>query len=295
MNALPCRVPAAVKAPSAVASVATSAPPGGDPPAPDAQADEHGADGAHDQADGGAGRELHQRPWPPGRLRGRPELAGGDRQRERHERSGETVVEPALHVEQAAYPDRDPRVVHHLGAQRGVGGRQGGAHEPRQGPGQVVQQPRRQQGAEEDREREPETQQSRRKPEVPAQCAYVDPRGVGEEQQRQRDLREQVDRGCLDVDRQRPPGGVAQEQTGHEEDERPVDLPLRQQEGDDRPPEHEQAEDREGALRHVSVMSPSSPHHAASPRTSRAPSRRSDGQTCPPCPGLASPGITRPG
>ena len=62
------------------------------------------------------------------------ELTRGDRQHERHDRGGDAVVEPALHVEPSSEPRRDARVVDDLHAERSVGRSERGPRRTRRVP-----------------------------------------------------------------------------------------------------------------------------------------------------------------
>ena len=70
-----------------------------------------------------------------------PELAGGDSQRESDDWCDNAVVESTFHMECATQTRGDPAIVDHLCAESGVGRSQRGAHEARECPGEIVEEP----------------------------------------------------------------------------------------------------------------------------------------------------------
>ena len=95
-------------------------------------------------------------------------------------------------------------VVDHLGAEGGVGGRQRRSDETGQRPGQVVEDPRRSEGPEQDREWEADPEQPCWEGMVMPELGDVHPRRIGEQQERECHLRDQMDRGSVDI---RPSSG----------------------------------------------------------------------------------------
>ena len=191
-------------------------------------------------------------------MAGDAELAGGNSQGEGDDRSHDAVVEPTLDVEQPAKSHWHAGVVDHLRAERGVGGRQRCSDEAGQRPGQVVEEPGRSEGPEQYRERQPDPEQPSGQEGVMPELGDVHPRCVGEQQQGECHLREEVDRRSVDIDRQRTPVGVRQQEAGDQEDQRPVDVHPGQQVRDDGPPEDEEGNNGERFLGHP-VRPPRSP------------------------------------
>ena len=77
-----------------------------------------------------------------------------------------------------------------------------------------------------DRERQADPEQARRYSELAAQGGERDPRSVGEEDQRQRRLRQQLDGLAADVQVDQPEHRTCQQARGREEDRRGHDRPL---------------------------------------------------------------------
>src|SRR3954453_1525682 len=122
-----------------------------------------------------------------------PGVGLGDRDRDEEDRDAEPVVEAALDVEALSDAGRDALIGDDRLAQRGV---RAGEHDREHGrlrdadPGDHQ---RAHQGAGDDREREADAQQPQRHRELPTERAQRDPRGIREQHERQRDLRQQLD------------------------------------------------------------------------------------------------------
>jgi hypothetical protein len=185
---------------------------------------------------------------------GLPELTCCDGEGEHHDRGDDAVVESALDIEGASYPHGDPLVVDDLCAERRIGRSQRGADEARECPRDVVEEPGRGERADEQREWKTDPQKAHGNPDVSSERRDIHPRRIREQQQRQRQLGEEVDRRCLDIDRQRPPVGVPQHEAGHREYQWTRDVPPSEAIGNDGPPEDQEDEDGERELRHRLVL-----------------------------------------
>ena len=180
----------------------------GQPDQPAARAAHHGADG---QAEGQLRHGLARAD--PGFMRGSPR----SRHRDQHERRGDPVVEPALHVDQAADPGRDRAIDHHAGAQRSVRRGQGGTDQQGQPDVDAPEQGQRQQRAQADRERQPDPQQPHAQAQLRAQVPQPDPGRIGKQHQHQRDLGQDLHRLLSRRDPQHRQRAVRQHQPGNNE------------------------------------------------------------------------------
>ena len=139
----------------------------------------------------------------------RAELARGNRQGEGDDGGDDAVVQSALHVEHSAYAHGDPLVVDHLCAQSGVRGCESRTHEAGHRPREIFEKPGGKQGAQDHRERKTDAEKPRGDADVSSELGDVDPGGVGEQQEGQRQLRDHVERGGLEIDGERPQSGFA--------------------------------------------------------------------------------------
>ena len=134
------------------------------------------------------------------RRRIRDGVGDGTGDEEGHERCGDAVVQPALDVQDPAHPRRHVRVLDDLRAERRVG-RGDRRRDHRRGPGvEVREQDDRQAGAHGDGERESDDQEPQWHTRVVTQHTEVHARRVGEEQERERDLRQAPERVPAHVD-----------------------------------------------------------------------------------------------
>src|SRR3954451_23669853 len=85
-----------------------------------------------------------------GCLVARPQLARHDSDREDDDRRDDPVVESALDVERAANAGRYPVVIDDLSAERRVGRSQRRTDEAGEGPREVLEETRREQGSQDD-------------------------------------------------------------------------------------------------------------------------------------------------
>ena len=180
--------------------------------------------------------ELHRVPMPDRAL-----LGLRDREGDEEERDADPVVESALDVEALANADRKARHGHDRLAERRVGRREDDRDHERLRPAQRVQEGERGDEAEEDRERKPDPEQARRSPELAAQRAEVDPRGVGEEHDGERCLGQDLDldsggRGVDETERVRPDQETRSREHHRRGDRHPLDAAgdRREAEEDDR-------------------------------------------------------------
>ena len=116
-----------------------------------------------------------------------------DRERDQEERHADAVVEAGLHVQALTDTDGEALGRHDDLTQRRVGRREDDRDEERLGPGEVGQQDERGGESGEDRERQPDPEQSRGDVQRSAQGREVDPRRVREEDDREGRLREGLD------------------------------------------------------------------------------------------------------
>ena len=144
------------------------------------------ADQPHAGPDAGADQEVGGG----AQHRGRVDHLRGHRsgQEQIHERGGDAVVESALDVEQPADPVGDPGVLHDGRPEGRVGGghdgTDGGRH-PQRDAGDEAEGQRR---PEADGQGQPDGQEADGQADVVSEFVDVDPRGVGEQDERQGDL-----------------------------------------------------------------------------------------------------------
>ncbi len=147
-------------------------------------------------------------------------------------------------------------VVDHLRAQSGVGGRQRRRDEAHHGQRKVGEAPRRDDRAQHERERQAQPEQTCRDADVLAQSHHIDPGRVREEEERKRDLRQDVHRWRVDVDGEGTPVRVRQQVAGDREEQGTSDV------GPDQEPRHHgpaQDQERDGSergLRHLLFLRP---------------------------------------
>jgi hypothetical protein len=133
-------------------------------------------------------------------VRDRARLRLGDREGDEEHRHADPVVEAALDVEALADSGGQAPVGHDRLAERGVGRSEHDREHSRLRQRQVVDQAYREERTKDDRERKADSEQTERHGVLPAQRSEVDPRGVREEDERQRRLREQPDDAALDLE-----------------------------------------------------------------------------------------------
>jgi hypothetical protein len=97
------------------------------------------------------------------------------RQRDQHKRSGDPVVEPALHVDQPADPGRDSRIEHHARAEGRIRRRQRRAYQQGKPDVHPAEQGQREQCSQADRQRQPHPQQPPAQAKVGPQVPQPDP------------------------------------------------------------------------------------------------------------------------
>jgi hypothetical protein len=182
------------------------------------------------------------------------------RYRDEHERRSDPVVEAALDVEQPPDPGRNRRVDHHARAQRGVGGRQGGADQQGEPDAHAVEQGQCEQRAQADRQRQPDPEQPGVQARIRLQLPQPHPGRIGEQHQHQRRLCQALDQLRCRGDaqhRQRPAG---QQQAGQDEDDRCGHIEPLQPGRHGSPREHQRGHDRQIRLAHrLTRRIPSSP------------------------------------
>ena len=114
----------------------------------------------------------------------------GHRHGREQQRHADPVVEPALDVEPLADPAGDARLGDDRLPQRGVGRRQHDRQDHCLLDAQPVEDDGRRDGAERDRQRQSDPEQAHRHPDLAAKQPEIDARGVAEQHQRQRRLRQ---------------------------------------------------------------------------------------------------------
>ncbi len=124
----------------------------------------------------------------------------------------------------APQPQRDPPVVDHLRAERSIGGCQGGAEEPGEGPRERIEHQGCDDAAEGDRQWQTDAQESHGERQVVTQLSEIDAGCIGEQHERECHLGERVERVDLDVDLHQPPIGIGEEVADDDEHERPGDA-----------------------------------------------------------------------
>ena len=215
---------------------APARPPRGHEQACSAGSDHH----AHRHADGELDQRVDQRCLAPGRA-----TAGhGAGQEEQHERSRQTVVEAAFDVDDPAQPARYALVHDHGRGQRRIGGGQR-RREQRDNPDA---QPREQPvaGGESggDGQREPEGEHPQRQPSSAAQPPCGDLGGVGEQQDRKRQLDEYPHRLGVELDHHDVGGG--QDRAHGDQDDRQGDAVAGQPPRYQAPRQDDRKQRREG-------------------------------------------------
>jgi hypothetical protein len=167
------------------------------------------------------------------------------RQRDEHERGGDPVVEPALHVDQPADPGRNRAIEHHARAERRIRRRQGRSHQQRQPDVHASEQHQRQQRPQADRQRQPHPQQPQTQAKVASQVPQPDPGRIREQHQDKRDLRQDLDRLGGRRDPQHRQRAVGQHQPGSNEDDRRRHIEPLQPGRQRAPGEHQRRHDRQ--------------------------------------------------
>ena len=120
----------------------------------------------------------------------------GDGDGREQQRDADPVVEPALEVEPLADRLRDALVADDGLAERRVGRREHDAEDHRLPDREHAEDRGRGHGSERDRQRQADAEQPERHPDAAAQPAGVDPRGVAEQHERERSLRERAHDGA---------------------------------------------------------------------------------------------------
>ena len=185
-----------------------------------------------------------------------------DRQREhdREDRRGESVVEAALDVEGPPDPARDVLVLDHGRAQGGVG--RSDDHGQQQGNPAIdpMEDHHCNDRADGDRQRQPDEQQARRDPGVRAQSLEVDAGRVGEQHHRQRELGGPFDRVTvqLHVDDLQGPAGQHQAKPDKQHGRRdsPPLEPHRQQAPDEDAPRRDRESGGTRDTAHIALPRP---------------------------------------
>jgi len=229
--------------------------PGDDPLPSRACGDHPGAPEPDHDAHDDAQREIDERAATGGlAVTGRPELGRRHREREDDDRGGDAVVQTALHIQRTTQSQWDPLVIDHLRTESGIRGRQCRPDETGEGPGKVVEHHGGNERAEDHREGKADAEQASREGDVSSQLGHVHPCRVREQQERESQLRQPMDRRRRHVNEQRAPGGIPQQVTGDREHQGAGDIEAVQQVRRDRPPENQEHQDGEGGLRHADVL-----------------------------------------
>ena len=116
------------------------------------------------------------------------------REEQRDERGGDAIVQAALHVECAPDPDRHGGVREDREPERGVGRGKDRTDERRRRPPRGREQECADHGPERDREREADQEEPAGKASVVFHLTEPDGGGIGEQQERERQLHDQEDR-----------------------------------------------------------------------------------------------------
>ena len=120
-------------------------------------------------------------------------LCLGDRQSDEEEWDADAVIEAGLDVEALTHPQRKAAQRDDGLTQRGVGWREDDREHERLRPREVAEKCDRDDESREQGERKPDSEKPRRKAQLGSQRAQVDPRGVREQHDGQRGLREDLD------------------------------------------------------------------------------------------------------
>ena len=168
----------------------------------------------------------------------------GESERDEEERDADSVVEAALDVETLPDPRRDPLVGDDRLAERRVGAGEHDREHERLDQADARQHADAGERADGDRERQADPEQPGRHRELLAQGRQRDPRGVGEEDERQRRLRQQLDGLAADAQIDQAEYRPCQQPRGREEDRRCDERPL-EPAGDGREREQHQRNRRE--------------------------------------------------
>ena len=173
-----------------------------DPPPPARHDDDACAGGAGGSAAEGAVPDLlHDEPGG-GPVTHRAGLRLRDRENDEKERHADPVVEPTLDVEALANTERQPRERHHGLPERSVGRSEHDREQERLRPCQRSEENEGDAEAGNDRQRQPDAEQTSRDRDLVAERAEVDARGVAEEDDGERRLGQQLYRlaGHMRVD-----------------------------------------------------------------------------------------------
>ena len=130
-------------------------------------------------------------------------VRGGDGEHDREQRNADTVVEAAFDVQRAPDTGRQVGIGNDRLPERGVGRGEHDREDRGFGPGNARYQERADRRARNDRQRQPDTEQSRWQCVLAAQCMEIDARRVTEQHDDQR--RRRQDRDAPVVDRQPQP------------------------------------------------------------------------------------------
>ena len=144
----------------------------------------------------------------------------GEGERDEEERDADSVVQAALDVEPLPDPRRDPLVGDDRLAERRVGAGEHDREHERLDQADAGQHADPGERAEGDRQRQANPEQPGRHRELLTQGRERDPGGVGEEDERQRRLRQQLDGLAADAQIDQPEDRSRQQARGREEDRR---------------------------------------------------------------------------
>ena len=182
----------------------------------------------------------------------------GDGERDEEERDADAVVEAALDVEPLPDPRRNPLVGDDRLTERRVGAGQHDREHERLDEADPRQHADADEGPGDDRERESDPEQAGWHGEFLAQSGERDARGIREEDQRERRLRQQLDRLAADLEIDEPEHRAGQQPRRREED-RGRDDRVRDPAGDGRVREEEERDRREGPGAHDETLEQGEP------------------------------------
>ncbi len=143
-----------------------------------------------------------------------------ERKCDEEQRDADAVVQPGLDVEPLSDSRRNPDVGDDHLPERGVGRRQDDREQQRLAEAELSEEAGCERKAREDRERETDPEQPRGHEVLPPQRGEVDPRGVGEQHQRESRLGQQANRLAASSEIDPPEALVAEEQPARDEEDR---------------------------------------------------------------------------
>ena len=142
----------------------------------------------------------------------------GDGDRDEEERHAQAVVEPALHVEALSDPGRDAPVRHDCLPEGGVRAGEHDGEDERLDEAHPWKDGDAGHRAGRNRQGQAQPEEARRDAELAAERRNRDPRGVGEEDERQRRLGQQLDRLASELEVEQPERGPREQARRGEED-----------------------------------------------------------------------------